>query len=105
MITVVNCKIVKPDIYIGRYNPRFGTGLLYNHYAISLFVSRQMVIEMFERDFFENTEPRFKRGIKQIMDHHDIHGDTTIGCWCKPEACHGDIIADYLNQRILQCQK
>ena len=25
--------------------------------------------------------------------------DAVLGCWCKPEACHGDIIAGYLAWR------
>lgn len=23
--------------------------------------------------------------------------DKTLGCWCKPEACHGDIIKEFLD--------
>jgi len=22
--------------------------------------------------------------------------DQTLGCWCKPEACHGDVLVDFL---------
>jgi putative DNA primase/helicase len=31
---------------------------------------------------------------RQAVD--DLRGDT-LGCWCKPEACHGDVILEYLN--------
>jgi hypothetical protein len=36
------------------------------------------------------SDAEFKRRI------HELKGKT-LGCFCKPEACHGDVIAEYLN--------
>lgn len=26
--------------------------------------------------------------------------DKTLGCWCKPKACHGDVLAELLNRKV-----
>lgn len=31
---------------------------------------------------------------------HTLEGKT-LGCWCKPKACHGDVIVELLNNGVL----
>lgn len=33
-----------------------------------------------------------------INDIDELDGKT-LGCWCKPSACHGDILIDLLNEK------
>lgn len=86
---VVNKKITdKYDIYIGRGSP-WG-----NPYAISHGEGpdRAEVIEKYREYFYEKikSDSAFKRGILGMKGMR-------LACFCKPEACHGDIIADYID--------
>jgi Domain of unknown function (DUF4326) len=38
-----------------------------------------------------NKDPEFKRRILALKGKR-------LGCFCQPEACHGDVIADWLNK-------
>jgi hypothetical protein len=88
MITkIAHCKKEKYDVYIGR-PAYFG-----NPFEIGKDGNRKEVIEKY-KDWF----------IMQIKTNHtfriqlDKLKGKTLGCWCKPLACHGDIIANYLNK-------
>jgi hypothetical protein len=45
----------------------------------------------------------FKKKIKNDSDFRekveDLRGET-LGCWCKPKACHGDVILEYLRGQM-----
>ena len=81
--TVVNIKTHNYDEYIGRPSP------LGNRYRIGVDGTREECIERYSRDF--NASERLKKIAR------DTCIDKVIGCYCKPFACHGDIIAEYLN--------
>lgn len=83
MTTVVNLRKEPYDVYIGRGSP-FG-----NRYHIGRHGNRRDVIEQFRRDFEANTTLQAQARIR-------LKGKK-LGCFCKPLACHGDVIADYLN--------
>jgi hypothetical protein len=34
------------------------------------------------------------------LNLHQLEGKT-LGCWCKPKACHGDVIVELLNNGVL----
>lgn len=74
----------KHDVYIGR-GSRWG-----NPYAIGFDGDRDEVIHKFKYDF----ERGFLRFSKE--DLRELKGKT-LGCHCKPAACHGDVLAEYLN--------
>ena len=77
---VVNCKKEPYDVYIGRPS-KWG-----NPFKIGRNGSRQEVILKYKEMIIANTEL-----IKQI--YLQLRGKT-LGCWCKPYACHGDILAE-----------
>lgn len=54
--------------------------------------TREENIKLFKRYFYARlkTDPTFKRRV------HELKGKK-LGCFCKPKPCHGDVIADYLN--------
>lgn len=72
------------DIYIGRGSD-WG-----NPYAIGFDGDRDEVIRKYEYDF--------ERGFLKISkeDALKLKGKV-LGCHCKPAACHGDVIANYIN--------
>jgi hypothetical protein len=81
----------KCDVYIGRGSP-WG-----NPHAVGFGASigeeqndRSEAIRKYQYDF--------ERGFLRINkeDCQQLIGKT-LGCYCKPAACHGDVIADYLN--------
>lgn len=76
------------DTYIGR-----GT-LWGNPYAIGTDGDRDEVIRKFAYDF----ERGFLRGGDEFNEKLKLLRGHTLGCHCKPYACHGDVLAEYLNQ-------
>jgi hypothetical protein len=84
---VVNCKKEKYDVYIGRPSP-FG-----NPFIIGRDGDRKKVINLFHSYFYNRLDYDidFKIKIKELKGK-------TLGCYCKPLDCHGDIIAEYLNK-------
>lgn len=74
----------KNDVYIGR-------GSVWgNPYAMGFDGDRDEVIRKFKYDF----EKDFLKFSKE--DALKLKGKI-LGCHCKPAACHGDVIAEYLN--------
>lgn len=76
------------DTYIGR-----GT-LWGNPYAIGQDGDREEVIRKFTYDFnrgFLRGGDDFNEKLKALRGH-------ILGCHCKPYACHGDVLAEYLNK-------
>nr|WP_258955901.1 DUF4326 domain-containing protein [Shewanella woodyi] len=53
--------------------------------------SREEVIRKFKYDFdFEKFPNKDKAEVFKLVGKR-------LGCFCKPEACHGDVLADFLN--------
>ena len=76
------------DVYIGR-------GSLWgNPFAIGHGEGpdRAEVIELYRAHFHERiaTDDSFKRGVLALRG-------LRLACFCKPQACHGDVIAEYLD--------
>ena len=81
---VVHCKKDSYDVYIGRPS-KWG-----NPYSIGKDGSRSEVIEKYRKYLLGNKE--------LLNDLHELEGKI-LGCWCKPEACHGDVIAELVNNK------
>jgi len=84
--TVVNVKHEKCDEYCGRPTV-YG-----NPFRIGKDGTRIDVIIKYIDYFFDRLEkdPWFKKKIFELKDKK-------LGCWCAPELCHCDVIAEYLN--------
>ena len=56
--------------------------------------TRKDAITRFEVAFLEKIEndPGFRDAVLAIP------GDAVLVCWCKPKACHGDVIAKWLDE-------
>ncbi len=82
---VVNLRNEAYEVYIGR-GSIFG-----NPYKIDSHNDRQAVIAKYKEYFYKRvkTDYFFKFAVLKLKGK-------TLGCYCKPLACHGDIIVDYL---------
>ncbi len=75
---VVHCKRARYDVYIGRPS-KWG-----NPYKVGRDGTREQVIERYEH--WLRAQPQL------VADLHALTGKT-LGCWCAPRACHGEILA------------
>lgn len=86
---VVHCKKKKYDIYIGRPS-KWGnpfTHLKSDKKTLAKYVTntREEAIEKYE-DWILNGDGKYL-----LNDLEELYGKT-LGCWCKPKKCHGDIL-------------
>jgi len=80
------------DISIGRGGP-WGNPFKIGHGPGGL--TREEVIDKY-RDYFEQeilTDPEKHAALLSLRGYR-------LGCFCKPLACHGDVIASYLNSYV-----
>ncbi len=82
--TVVNIKEMPLfDVYIGR-GGRWG-----NPFKIGVDGTREEVIEKYK--VWILSQPPLLNEISQLRGK-------VLGCWCKPKACHGDVIVELLEK-------
>jgi hypothetical protein len=77
---VVHCKKEPFDIYIGRPS-KWG-----NPFRIGKDGSREHVIQKYRDWILANPNLMAQLTL-------ELKGKT-LGCWCKPNACHGDVLAE-----------
>jgi hypothetical protein len=96
MIKVVHCEKESYDIYIGRErgtNQHFGNPFRIGDWGYT----RKESIKAFSlwikgEDFLDLEQERRQ----WILDNlHTLEGQT-LGCWCKPLPCHGDVYAEII---------
>ena len=80
---VVHCKKDSYDIYIGRPS-KWG-----NPFQVGVDGTHSEVIKKYEEWILENED--------LLLDLHELNGKT-LGCWCKPNACHGDVLAELVKE-------
>jgi len=80
MTRVVHCKKEKYDIYIGRPS-KWG-----NPFAIGKDGTREETIQKYEKYLLSRAD--------LVNALPELKGKT-LACWCKPLACHGDVLAKY----------
>lgn len=90
LTSVVHCKRDRYDVYIGRPS-KWGNPFTHlsdrKTKAEFIVSSREEAIRRYE-------EYLFSSGL--IADIEQLRGKV-LACWCKPKACHGDILARLLN--------
>ncbi len=99
--TVVNLKDGGCDVYIGGY-PGGEMSRWGNPYQSNKTLSRERAIQAFKALLWKRMQhqPDF---IPELMR---LDGKR-LGCWCKPEACHGDVIVaaiEYIKKQQAQQQ-
>ena len=83
MTKIVHCKKERYDIYIGRPQ-KWG-----NPFSIGKDGDRDEVIMKYE-DWIK-TQPHLLNSLHELKNK-------TLGCWCKPQACHGDILIKLIKE-------
>lgn len=84
---VVHCKKEKFDVYIGRPS-KWG-----NPFRIGRDGSRKDVIELYRQWALNNPV--------LLNSLHELRGKT-LGCWCKPLPCHGDVLVELVEQDLAE---
>lgn len=80
---VVNLKTNKYTVYIGR------PSIFGNPYTISKDGNREEVINLYRHYLRTN--------LKVLKAIYNLPKDAILGCFCKPKACHGDVIVNFYN--------
>ena len=81
MTKVVNKRYSSYDVDIGR------PSIWGNPFVIGKQANRTMVIEKYREYFLSNDA--LKERAKELEGK-------VLGCYCKPRACHGDVIVNFL---------
>ena len=86
---VVHCKKEEFDVYVGR-GSKWGNPYSHKEGTLAEHVvgSRREAIEKFEEHLLSNQD---------LMSSLEELKGKTLGCWCKPKSCHGDILLRYAN--------
>lgn len=79
-------------VYIGRNTSFYVPGTFKSKWANPFSAKkygREKCLQMYEEYIKNNPE---------LLDSlHELQGKI-LGCWCKPEACHGDVLIKLLNK-------
>lgn len=88
---VVHFKKEPYDVYIGRPS-KFGNPFSHKDGTLAKYKvgSRQEAVEAYRKWITEGA------GKHLLNDLHELK-DKTLGCWCKPLACHGDVLVELVN--------
>ena len=84
---VVNKYKESYDVYIGR-GSKWG-----NPFIIGQHGNRQEVIEAYHAWITHG------QGVHLLKDLHELKGKT-LGCFCKPKACHGDVLVKLIQEYL-----
>ena len=84
---VVNIKVESCDVRIDRTS-KWG-----NPYLIKFPTTRKIVIELYE-NYIREKRPNLINALPELVGK-------TLGCWCKPLACHGDILIQLMIEKGL----
>lgn len=89
---VVHCKKESFDVYIGRPS-KWGNPFTHKSGTAAKFrvASREDAVEAYRQ--WIKTQPHL------LKDLHELKGKT-LACWCKPAACHGDVLLELANEDI-----
>jgi hypothetical protein len=79
------------DVYIGRAYRDQPASLFQNPFKIGPDGSRQQVIEKYRQ--YAKDSPVIQQALEALRGK-------TLGCWCKPDACHGDVLVEMLEGKI-----
>lgn len=89
---VVHCKKSSYDIYIGR-GSKWG-----NPYSHKLYSKAKYLVKTREEAILKYEE--YIRNNEELLnDLHELR-NKTLGCFCHPLPCHGDILLKLIEERF-----
>lgn len=88
---VVHCKKELFDVYIGRPS-KWGNPFTFKEGTNAKYCvnSREDAIAMFEKWFLSQPD--------LVAEARTELKGKTLGCWCAPNACHGDVLLRVANE-------
>lgn len=92
---VVHCKREKYDVYIGRPGP-WG-----NPFRLTNEEERGATLERYRAWLWQQIHG--PDGEDLMYSLAELHGKT-LGCWCAPHPCHGDVLAAAAAWAYKQCE-
>lgn len=113
-IHTTDCSNMKNYFYIGRSksgnplsNPFTFNGKKNSKAKLS-FKNREDAVESY-RLYFKNAynKPGYEsltNAFNEIYSHYKNGEDVYLGCFCAPQPCHGDIIAEELQKKLIREQ-
>ena len=87
--TVVNIRSDDYDVYIGRPS-KWG-----NPFQIGRDGTREQVINAYQHWFLSESPELIEAAKRELPGK-------VLGCFCKPDACHGDVLASIVNDSLAQ---
>lgn len=89
---VVNIRKEAYDAYIGRAGHGMD-GYFGNPFRLEPGMARGDTLDRYRKYFYHRlgTDEEFRKRIEELQGK-------TLGCFCKPNPCHGDIIKEYLDR-------
>ncbi len=72
--------------------------------ALYLVPTREDAIKAYDHyfDIMYRSNLKFKKVVDLIYEKYKAGEDVYLECYCKPEPCHGDIIKEKLEKRLLK---
>ena len=86
---IVNVKREPFDLYIGRVLPGYPQSIWANPFRIGRDGTRSEVLVRYRA---------YLAGRPELLAQLDQLRGLRLGCWCKPSACHGDILIELLSE-------
>ncbi len=87
MSKVVNVKETKKyDVYIGR------PSIYGNPFIIGKDGDRKTVIAKYKKWIYKTEQSKLRKNMKKNLKNK------ILGCYCKPFACHGDVMLEIINE-------
>lgn len=88
---VVNINVEPYDVYGGRAG-HGQDGWLGNPYKLKSEADRSRILDLHKAYFRARIarDPEFKRRVLALKGRR-------VGCFCRPRACHLDVVAEYVN--------
>lgn len=89
---VVNIRKESCDVYIGRAG-HGKDGYFGNPFRLDAEMARGGTLESYRKYFYHrlSTDEEFRGRIGELRGK-------TLGCFCKPNPCHGDVIKEYMDR-------
>ena len=97
----------KNNFYIGRPSI-LGNPFTYNGVKTSIaklsFKTREESIEAYGKyfDAMYGKNEDFTKAFDEIYEHYKNGEDVYLQCFCKPKVCHGDVIAERLQRKLIK---
>ncbi len=102
---VVNVKTSPFDVYIGRAATRASDPRCHEEspFANPFALTRELVTKLGEKAARVQVIEQYRRHLLKCIEDdagtwiprlRELKGKR-LGCWCKPAACHGDVVAEF----------